>query len=116
MAENREQEGEANVDVPVVDLARIVAGVVQRVVPGMVDQIVRDTVKVEVDEQLDARIDGIVGVVDTVAELVERGAFDDVHDRIVGLYARHLARVAIESGVGVGEYAKMARDAKKGEG
>lgn len=109
MAEERAKEAE--IDVPVVDLARVVAGVVGRVVPGMVDQIIRDAVKVEVD----ARIDGIVGVVDTVAELVERGAFEDVHDRIVELYARHLARVAIESGVGVGEYAKMARDAKKGE-
>lgn len=95
------------VDVPIVDLATIVAGVVSRVLPRAVEDAVR--------AEMDRRVDGLATLLDKVVAATERGAFDDVHDRIVGLYARHLARVAIESGVGVGEYAKMARDAKKGE-
>lgn len=100
--------GVEKIDVPVVDLATIVAKVVGRVLPAMVET--------EVRREMEQRTDAIANIVDTVAEMVEVGAFDDVREMVVGLYARHLARVAIEAGVGVGEYAKMARDAKKGEG
>lgn len=95
---------EDEMDVPVVDLATIVARVVGKIVPAVVEDAVR--------REMDARVDGIVTLADEVHAAVEAGAFDDVHDAMMKSYARHLARLAIEGGVGMAEYAKMRREVR----
>lgn len=104
MGDETMSEG-GEVDVPVVDLATIVARVVGKIMPVMVEDAVR--------REIDARVDGIVTLADEVHAAVEAGAFDDVHDAMMRSYARHLARLAIEGGVGMSEYAKMRREVRE---
>lgn len=90
----------ADEEVTMPDVATIVAAVVAKTVPHVVER--------EVAKQMDGALDGLFAVLD-------EGVMDDVKATVARVYGLHAARVAAELGVGMAEYAKIAREVK-GEG